>query len=573
MILDAPERVAEYSAAGIWGDKTLSDLVIETAAVSPDAEALVDPPNRGELMPGEPRRLTYRDLVTQIDNLAAALLAAGLRKDDVLMVQLPNTVEIVEVLLACARLGVICSPVPVQFRTHELSYVMPLLEPKAFVTCVEFEGHAHLDMIRSLQPAFPGLSTIIAAGNHLPDGVVALDRLLLEPQDTAALRTELRLHPVDANDIFTVCWTSGTEADPKGVPRSHNHWIVPAWAPIDGARLPLGCTVLCPFPMVNLSGIGAMMTVWILTGGTMVLHHPFNLPLYLQQIAVEKAGFPVAPPVLLTLLLRNEELLAKADLSSVICIGSGSAALSPAMVAGWQKRGIVVMNFYAANEGQVLASGIDDCPDPEDRARFFPRFGADGLAFRNRCTRGMQTRLVDPLTSEIIDEPGVLGELRVKGPTMFPGYWRRPDLTAKSFDEEGYFRTGDLFEIGLADGEPSRYRFVGRLKDLIVRGGFKIAPEEVENLLADMPAIQEVAVVGLPNPRTGDEDVCVVAVPKPDHSVTLADIKGFLKEKDVAAYKVPRKLVVFESLPRNALGKVVKREIRGRVRGIVNHHQ
>jgi len=446
MILAAPDRVAEYSAAGIWGDKTLSDLVIDTAALSPDAEALVDPPNRRELMPGEPRRLTYRELVTQVDNLAGALLAAGLRKDDVLMVQLPNTVEIVEVLLACARLGVICSPVPVQFRTHELRYVMPLLEPRAFVTCVEFDGHAHLDMIRGLQPAFPGLTTIIAAGDRLPDGVVPLDPLLCESRDTTALRAELRLHPVDANDIFTVCWTSGTEADPKGVPRSHNHWVVPAWAPIDAARLPRGCTVLCPFPMVNLSGIGAMMTVWILTGGKMALHHPFDLPLYLQQMADEKAAFPVAPPVLLTLLLRNEELLAKADLSSVICIGSGSAPLSAAMVAGWQDRGIVVMNFYAANEGQVLASGIDDCPDPDDRARYFPRFGADGFAFANRCTRGMQSRLVDPLTGDTIDEPGVLGELRVKGPTMFAGYWRRPDLTAKSFDEEGYFRTGDLFE-------------------------------------------------------------------------------------------------------------------------------
>jgi acyl-CoA synthetase (AMP-forming)/AMP-acid ligase II len=319
--------------------------------------------------------------------------------------------------------------------------------------------------------------------------------------------------------------------------------------------------------MVNLSGIGAMMTVWILTGGKMALHHPFNLPIYMQQIALERAQFPVAPPVLLTLLLRNEELLAKADLSSVICIGSGSAPLSPAMVAGWQERGIVVMNFYAANEGQVLASGIDDCPDPEDRARFFPRFGAEGFTFTNRCTRGMQSRVVDPVTGDVINEPGVIGELRVKGPTMFPGYWRRPDLTEKAFDEEGYFRTGDLFEIGTAGGEPSRYRFVGRLKDLIVRGGFKVAAEEIENLLAGMPALQEAAVVGLPNPRTAEEDVCVVVVPKAGEEVKLADIKAFLRDKDVAAYKIPRKLVVFDSLPRNALGKILKREIRERVQG------
>jgi non-ribosomal peptide synthetase component E (peptide arylation enzyme) len=177
----------------------------------------------------------------------------------------------------------------------------------------------------------------------------------------------------------------------------------------------------------------------------------------------------------------------------------------------------------------------------------------------------MQSRIVDPTTDKVIYEPGEFGELRVKGPTMFPGYWRRPDLTAKAFDEEGYFRTGDLFEIGTAGGQPSRYRFVGRLKDLIIRGGFKIAAEEIENLLAGMPTVQEAAVVGLPSRHTDDEDVCVVVVPRAGETVTLAGIKAFLKEKDVAAYKIPRRLVVFDSLPRNALGKVIKREIRERM--------
>jgi acyl-CoA synthetase (AMP-forming)/AMP-acid ligase II len=101
---------------------------------------------------------------------------------------------------------------------------------------------------------------------------------------------------VDANDIFTVCWTSGTEADSKGIPRSQNHWMAPACAPLDGARLPRGCTVLCLFPMVNLSGIGAMMTVWILTGSKMALHHPFNLPVYLRRSPWRKPSSPSPRP-------------------------------------------------------------------------------------------------------------------------------------------------------------------------------------------------------------------------------------------------------------------------------------
>ena len=118
-----------------------------------------------------------------------------------------------------------------------------------------------------------------------------------------------------------------------------------------------------------------MITPWLLTGGKFVMHHPFNVPVYLQQIAQEKVHFPVAPPVLLNLLLHSPDLLSSANLSSVRVIGSGSAPLSAWMVSEWQKRGITVMNFFASNEGTVLASGAKDHPDPADRARYPPPMG------------------------------------------------------------------------------------------------------------------------------------------------------------------------------------------------------
>ena len=195
------------------------------------------------------------------------------------------------------------------------------------------------------------------------------------------------------------------------------------------------------------------------------------------------------------------------------------------------------------------------------------RSGTPGFAWSNRSDRGYETRLVDAATGAVITEPGVAGEMRIKGPTVFSGYFRRRDLTEKAFDADGFFRTGDLFEIATGgDGRLSRYRFVGRLKDLIIRGGMNIAPEELELLLADHPRIADVAVVGY---RDGthlhEEQICVVAVPRPEQEVTLHDVTEHLKAKEIAAYKLPKKLWVVPALPRNPVGKVLKRDLRAQL--------
>ncbi|MFM8944855.1 MAG: class I adenylate-forming enzyme family protein, partial [Actinomycetota bacterium] len=370
--------------------------------------------------------------------------------------------------------------------------------------------------------------------------------------------------PPPPPDVVTICWTSGTEAEPKGVPRTHDLWTAIAYATTDAAKLRDGDVLLCPFPIVNMSGIGGMLVPWLQSAGTLVLHQPMALPIFMQQIVMEKVNYTVAPPVLLNLLLAKPEMLANVDLSSLRTIGSGSAPLAPSMVKGWKDRhGIEVTNFFGSNEGIALCGGPDDEPDPEVRARVFPRFGGTGLTFANRVSRGMRTKLVDPITGEPVTEVGAPGELLISGPTVFFGYWGRPDLTEKAFDAEGSFRTGDLFQI-----EDDRHlRFVGRARDLIIRGGMKIAPEEIEALLAGHPKIADVAVVGLDDAKAeGEQIVTAVVVPKEGETVELPEVRAFLKEKGVAGYKEPRRLVVVESLPRNPLGKVLKREIRERVK-------
>jgi acyl-CoA synthetase (AMP-forming)/AMP-acid ligase II len=297
------------------------------------------------------------------------------------------------------------------------------------------------------------------------------------------------------------------------------------------------------------------------------MHHPLDLPVFLAQMGGEEIAYTVAPPVLLNLLLLRPGLLENADLSHVRNIGSGSAPLSPWMVTRWQEEhDIPILNFFGANEGTALVSDPVDIPDPAERALYFPRLGVPGFTWSNRVANMIETKLLDPETRAVVTEPDAPGELAIRGATVFAGYWKRPGLTEESFDGEGYFLTGDLFAIAGEGGD--RYRFVGRLKDLIIRGGMNIAPEEIEYLLADHPAIQEVAIVGVPDGRKlGEEVITAVAVPKEGEEVRLADLVGFLKEKDIAAYKLPRKLVSVQSLPRNAVGKVLKREIRQQLAG------
>lgn len=172
----------------------------------------------------------------------------------------------------------------------------------------------------------------------------------------------------------------------------------------------------------------------------------------------------------------------------------------------------------------------------------------------------LETRIVDPETEQEIHEAGRPGELRIKGPTVFSGYWKAPEIDARSFDADGWFRSGDLFEIA---GDQGQFvRFVGRLKDVIIRGGMNISSEEIEGHLMGHPAIADVAVVGTPDENLG-ERLCAFVVFKPDQAADMAQINHYLtREKHVAVYKQIERLEVIDLLPRNPVGKVLKRELR-----------
>lgn len=557
MILSSSEKIKEYTEKGWWGTDTILDLFLANVANQPENIAIVDPPNRASFTVGEPQRLTYAEMNEAVERLALALTDSGVKKDDIVMVQLPNVVELGVVYLAATYIGAIVSPVPMQYRTYDLERVMGIVKPSLFITTTNFSDFNYANMVQELNDKFDWQATIMATGDDLPEGVLSLTDILTTSTDRKAERAN-----VTANDIMTICWTSGTEADPKGVPRSHNHWIWISYASVDGCEFDPGHNLLNPFPMINMAGIGGMFVPWLIVGGKLVLHQPFDLQVYMGQIMMEKINYTVAPPALLNMLLMKPEVLEKVDLSSIKNIGSGSAPLSPWMVTEWQEKyNVPVLNIFGSNEGASFTSGVNEFPDPAMRAQYFPRFGVPEFEWSSRIAGQMLTKLVDPDTKEVITETEHPGEMAIKGPGIFPGYFKRPDLTEKVFDEDGYFYTGDLFEIAGNGDSLNAYRFVGRVKDIINRGGVKISAEEIEGLIQGHPKVADVAAIGYPDDVLG-EKVCAVVVPKPDQEITLEELVSYLEEKDIAVYKLPERLMVIEALPRNPLGKVLKRELR-----------
>lgn len=556
MILHPAHLIERYTAAGVWSGATLHHLLLERVHVAPQALALTDPPNKAIWTDLPPQRMTWSRVVIAVDRLAWALHRVGLRRDDVLLVQLPNIAEFALLHLACARLGVVISPLHVQQRQHEVLRCAAIAQARAFVTLRRLGKTDQQAFVRELReqrdfelPVY-WLEDLIGTGNAAGEAEIAAEL------DAAGQQL-----PVTANDIHTICWTSGTEGDPKGVPRSHNNWVAVARRIVIGAGLKGGDVLLNPFPLVAVAGMTVLIP-WLLLGGRLVMHQPSDLAVLLRQIREEGAHYVCIAPALLNRLLLEPDLVTRGDIATLRVIGSGSGPIDPWTIAAFRDRlGIEIVNFYGSNEGVGLTAGPEHVPDPALRAVLFPAVGRPGRLWGETLEGLVTTRLIDRDSGTEVLQPGEPGELAVRGPTVFAGYYGAPERNAAAFTADGEFLTGDMFTVE-TQGAPPRpyYRFMGRYKDIIVRGGMKISPEELDGLLVGHPLLLEAACCGYRDAVMG-EKVGVAVVPRPGLEATLGDVTAWLREAGVATYKLPEALVIMDALPRNALNKVLRREL------------
>ncbi len=574
-----PDDAARYRAQGHWGDDSLDRIFARNAALAPERIAIVDAPNRARLASGHARRLNYADAARAVDGIAAVLRAHGLGAGSRMLIQLPNIHEMLLLYLACARIGTIISPVPMPYRRHELTQIVDQLLPDAVCGIARFADRAAMqEDLCSLPNAAHCVR--FGWGDDLPDGVIGLDAALdavldsvLDSVLNAALDDTIdnatapspppAFEPTDPDTIFSICWTSGTEGRPKAVPKTHNNYVASSRAAFRIASLPVGGNVLAAFPFVNAAALGGLMATWLQTGGAMVLHHPFDLDVFVEQLCNEHICYTmVAPTLLVSLKDRAVDPALAGALERLVAMGTGSAPPDPSTFDWFQREhGIAMMNFFGSNEGVQLCSHAARVPDPVRRATMFPRDGdihwAEG---RGRLTaNGGTFQLLDQESREPVTEPGCVGEMFIAGPAVFAGYYQRGALVRTGFHDDGSFCGSDLFEIDRED--LGLIRFVGRTRELIVRGGMTIAPAELDALLSSHPAVREGGVAGFDDARLGQR-VCAFVVLERGAEFGMVQMRAHLEAAGVARYKWPEHLVVLDALPRTMLAKLSRAQLQ-----------
>ena len=549
MILASQEMIRKWTEAGAWGNKTFIDYFKEHVRKQPDKVCLVDPLNKEALVGLKPERLTYRELDRAVDAAAEALIAKGIRKDDIIMVQLPNTWELAMLYLAIARAGALISPMPMQWRFLELDFIAGMTDAAALITVEEFGGFRHGEMARKIQAKHPSVKHILT----LPE-----IREMTKGEVTGKL-DQIRIDP---NDAFTLCWSSGTEAEPKGCPLSHNNWLFQSSLCFESAPILPGDNLITAGPLVNMASIGTVFVEWLKGGGKLVLHHPFDGPTFILQMIMEEIHYTLLVPAVVNALLKHPKV-DQFDLSKVRAITIGAAPPSLWSVQELKRRwGIEFGNIWGQNEGTGNIAGPFHIPDMEMRIDHFPQLGKRGSHWKPEgFLRFIDMKIVDPLTKAEVTEEGKVGELLYRGPNVIPGYFKRPDLTAKAFDQDGFFNTGDLFQVKDNDC----VGFFDRSKDIIIRGGFNVSAQEVENMVLGYPKVLDAAAVAMPDEILG-ERTCIYVVPRPGEKVELPEIIAFMKEKGIAVYKIPERLEVVEAIPRNPVGKILKKALREDIR-------
>lgn len=530
---------------------SLLDIVEASARDYPDATAL-------QFFGSE---TSYRDLEDAIERTAAGLRALGVAAGDPVAIVLPNCPQHIVAFYAVLRLGaVVVEHNPLytpremrkQFEDHGAKIVIAW--SKVVSTIQAFPADVAVSRIVSVDitEAMPfrlrlALRLPIAKARESRDALTA--RVTGVTPWSQLVRSE-RLpatHPrPDTDDLAIIQYTSGTTGSPKGAMLSHRNLLAnarqaQAWVP--SIQRGKGCVVYAVLPMFHAYGLTLCLTFAMSMGARLVLFPRFEPDLVLEVTKKHPATFlPLVPPI-------AERLLSAAQSAGVSLQGT-DIAISGAMALPHE----LVVPFERATGGYLVEGyGLSECspvlmanPVADNRVP-----GTVGLPLP-----GTECRVVDPDQPDRDVPAGERGELLVRGPQVFSGYYGRPEETEQVF-VEGWFRTGDIVTID----ESGFVRIVDRIKELIITGGFNVAPTEVENALRQHPYVEDAAVVGLPSEHSGEEVVAAVVLSKDAPAPDVEDIRAFVRGL-LTPYKVPRRVFVVDELPKSLIGKVLRRHVR-----------
>ena len=507
----------------------MEGLLDRWATTRPDKTALVDGAGR----------YTYGALARLVERVAYGLAAHGLGRGDVISCQLPNWNEFIVLLLAAARLGAIVHPVPAIYRASELRFMVNRLESRAVVIPGVFRGFDHAAMLAALRPELPSVKEVFVARGAPAAGMAPLAVLT----DTAweARQGRAPLAGSDPDQVSEIIFTSGTTGEPKGAMHTPATVLADVQRVIERLEFSERDVVFMASTFAHQTGYLFGYCLTMVLGATGVWLDVWNPTEAARLIAAERATFTMgATPFLQDL----AGVPGDHDFSSLRLFISAGAPIPRALVREARQRlGCAISAGWGMTEnGLVTCNALTD---PEEKV-----FGTDG-----RPVPDMELRIVDgegrPLPA------GAEGDLLVRGPSQFVGYFKRPDFTRESHTADGWFRTGDRGRLD-ADGYLS---VTGRSKDIIIRGGENIPVVEVENALFTHPKIASVAIVAMPDPRLGERG-CAFVIPRAGQSVTLAEIVAYLDSQQLARQKFPERVEIVREFPMTPSGKIQKFRLR-----------
>jgi fatty-acyl-CoA synthase len=474
------------------------------------------------------RDISYAEFAAMVERITAALAASGIRRGDCAAFLGFNSPEMLALLFSCARLGALFMPLNWRLAAPEHRQMLQDCPPKVLIVEPDFIAQTN-----SIGDALAGIGRV-AFGASAP-GWTPWDEFLGRgatpaPRDATA----------DEETPLLICYTSGSTGKPKGVLLSQRAIVCNAANSEDMHGLSGDDVILNTLPLFHVGGLNNLTTPALQAGCTVVLHAKFDPEATFDCLEREGITLTVLVPAQLDMMMANRRW-AGADFSSLRMITTGSSIVPRHVIHAVHEKGVPLVQVYGATETCPIAVYLK-----ADEA--MRKIGSTG-----RVGRHCQLRLVDKNGLDVAQ--GVTGEILIKGDNVMNGYWQAPQATAAVLND-GWFRSGDM---GHLDEEGFLY-VDGRSKDMIISGGENIYPAEIENLLIESPDIAEASVIGKPDARWG-EIVVAVVVPRENSSLSSEQVLKLLEGR-IARFKHPKEVVLVKALPKTALGKIRKEDVR-----------
>ncbi|MGA8446372.1 MAG: malonyl-CoA synthase [Roseiarcus sp.] len=487
-------------------------------------EARAPHPEKLALETADAMALTYGELFARSARAARALATLGVRPGDRVAAQIEKSTDVIVVALACLRAGAVLLPLNTAYTLAELEYFLGDAEPALTLCRPEW-----LEPVRALALKL-GLRRVESLGAKR-DGTFA--------EAIAAAPAAFETVPRASGDLAAILYTSGTTGRSKGAMLTHENLASNALTLIDCWRFTSTDRLIHALPVFHTHGLFVAVNVALISGATMIFMSKFDPDAVIA--AMPEATSMMGVPTFYTRLLDHPGL-DRGTCANMRLFVSGSAPLLAETHHAWRERtGFSILERYGMTETNMITS------NPYDAER---RPGTVGFALP-----GVSVRIAHPDDGAPV-RAGEVGVIEVKGPNVFAGYWRMPEKTAQEFRADGYFITGDLARVD-RDGY---IHIVGRAKDLVISGGFNVYPKEVESEIDAIEGVFESAVFGVAHADFG-EGVTAAVVPRPGAALTEQAILTALGSR-LAKFKAPKRIVIVESLPRNAMGKVQKAALR-----------